>query len=54
MRCRRPWSIARFFAVAMSHAPITMTFIALFSLVWGYFARTTWVAWSVETCSVHW
>ena len=32
---------------------ITMTFIALFSLVWGYFARTTWVAWSVEACSVH-
>jgi len=29
---------------------ISMTFIALF---WGYFVRTTWVAWSVEACSVH-
>ena len=32
---------------------ITMTFIALFSWVYGYFVRTTWVAWSVEACSVH-
>jgi hypothetical protein len=32
---------------------ITMTFIALVSVAWGYFVRTTWVAWSVEACSVH-
>lgn len=40
-------------APASSAEPESWPVRAPFSKVNGYFVRTTWVAWSVEACSVH-